>query len=58
MVNMQLAECRVYCPYCGKSLLRMFNGVAELECHRCKSVFKIIVTEEEYTIFGVIDKAR
>ena len=48
-------ESRVYCPYCGKSLMRMFNGVAELECPKCKSVFKIIVTEEEYTIFGVLD---
>ena len=55
MVNMQVDECRVYCPYCGKSLMRMFNGVAELECPKCKSVFKIIVNEEEYTIFGVLD---
>lgn len=54
----QMVENKVYCPYCGKTLLRMFNGVAELECSKCKSLYKIIVTVEEYTILSVISKVR
>ena len=45
---------RIYCPCCGKVIIRRLKGVMENNCPYCKKNLKVIVDEKGMTIFSDI----
>lgn len=52
--GMMYVDGKIYCPCCGKVIIRRLKGVMENNCPYCKMNLKVIVDEKGMTIFSDI----
>lgn len=49
---MMYVDGKIYCPCCGKIIVKRLKGVLENTCPYCKKGLKVIVDETGMTIFS------